>query len=202
MWPAVRGNVTGSLPPGFTAPLSTSAIAAAPSSPGSHTATTAAHRSCASTLPHGRPATSTSTTGVPVARTARRRSSCTPGRSSDDAIPALAACRIDREARLVAHHHHGEVGFGGQPDRFVEAVAIVAVDRTARAVRTVAVGNAAADRREHGPVTDDVDVEIEVVGNRDVEDVVGRRASRAATRRARRSCSRRTGCADRRHWDR
>ena len=71
------------MPPGLTSPASTSAIASAPSCPGSQAISTAAQCSCSQALPSGRPATSTSTTGVPVAITARTRSSCTPGRSSE-----------------------------------------------------------------------------------------------------------------------
>ena len=60
----------GSFPPGLRTPVSASAIAAPPCSPGNHAITTAAAASWTAGEPIGRPATSTSTTGVPVAATA------------------------------------------------------------------------------------------------------------------------------------
>ena len=76
------GMGDGQLPAGVDSPLRTSTIAPAPSSPGSHAASTAAPLVGIGAA-IGRPVTSTRTTGVPVATTARTNSSCTPGRSSD-----------------------------------------------------------------------------------------------------------------------
>ena len=74
-WPTLRGIETGSLPPGFAAPVSTSAMASGPASPGTHASRIAPQWAAAHSMASGRPLTTTSTTGVPVATTASS-SSC------------------------------------------------------------------------------------------------------------------------------
>ena len=73
------GSCTGRRPDGLTRPVSTSASACAPSSPGKNPHTTAASRSAWREMSYGRPTSSTSTTGVPVASRASSSSSWRPG---------------------------------------------------------------------------------------------------------------------------
>eukprot|EP00966_Prymnesium_polylepis_P044543 1032723-Prymnesium_polylepis.1 len=92
MCPTVRGHDCVSLPDGFTAPDRMRAIAAPPSSPGRHVDTTAPMWASASLEgPNvcGRPCTSTSTTGLPLAAaaTARRSGSWPPPNSRESRSP-------------------------------------------------------------------------------------------------------------------
>ena len=77
--PGWSGMPIGSLPVGLTRPESTPASAAPPSSPGMKAWITAAHRSANPPSEYGRPEMTTSTVGVPVARTASTSSACSPG---------------------------------------------------------------------------------------------------------------------------
>ena len=94
---------------GLTSPASTSAMAAAPSWPGSHAISTAAHCSCSQRCRSA------------ARRRARARPACrwrSPPARGPPARPAGRATRrrgsrrwcSRRSARLVAHHHHGHVG--------------------------------------------------------------------------------------------
>ena len=67
--------------------------------------------------PTGRPVTSTSTTGVPVATTARTSSSWTPGRSNEARSRNSPLVQSSVEPGLVAHDQHRDVGRAGQLDR-------------------------------------------------------------------------------------
>ena len=92
--------LTGSRPLGFTRPLSTPAIAVAPSSPGKKVCTMAAASVAAAPSAYGRPESRTTTTGVPVA--SRASSSCcwAPGSASDSAShPSPLVPRPNRPAR-------------------------------------------------------------------------------------------------------
>ena len=90
--PETLGIETGSRPDGLTAPEMTRASAGPPSSPGKNACSTAAGRvssSSAQPMAYGRPVTTTSTTGVPVARIEETSSRWTPGSSSDsESLPS------------------------------------------------------------------------------------------------------------------
>ena len=192
------GTRSAACRPATISPISASAIASAPSSPGSHASSTAALCSCSHALPHGRPATSTSTTGVPVASTARR------------APPARRAGRATTRSRLSPlvqssvspalspTHEDGDVGRGSERDRLVEPVARLAVDvAAAREATRVAepCAQRVEDRRRDGQRVAELDPVRQLI-----EKTLppGAGPSRSATRHAPDSCSRRAGCAARR----
>ena len=87
-WPTVRGIETGSRPEASTRPVSTSTMPLPPSSPGSQACTSADARAAISGTAWTRPLTSTTTVGVPVARTASTSCCCTPVSASDVASRA------------------------------------------------------------------------------------------------------------------
>ncbi len=76
--PTLRGNVTGSRPPGFTCPSNTSTIARYALFAGSHASSTAGTFAAIHGSANTRPPMIVTTVGVSVATTASINSSCTP----------------------------------------------------------------------------------------------------------------------------
>ena len=99
----------GSLPPGLTAPLITSAIAAPPCSPGSQAMSTAAAASCTAGEPIGRPATSTRTTRRAGRGDGRHEFLLDAGQVERSHVAALAGRAVVGQAGAIAHHQDGDV---------------------------------------------------------------------------------------------
>ena len=110
----------GSLPLGFSSPSSTSAIASAPASPGTQARRIAAQRSRNASRTSGRPLTTSSTTGVPVASDSLDQLLLPADERQLHPVPELAGRRFDGQPRALPHHDERHVRVRGRPHRLVE----------------------------------------------------------------------------------
>ncbi|GAA2884443.1 hypothetical protein GCM10020220_088340 [Nonomuraea rubra] len=120
------GIWTGSRPDGFTRPLSTPASAAPPSTPGRNAWIAAATRSLYGPSAYGRPDTTTSTVGVPVASTRLDQVRLEAGQPQVRRVAALARGAAAEQPGPVADEQQRQVAPSGQLGRPSDARAVVA----------------------------------------------------------------------------
>ena len=142
----------GSLPPGETAPNSRFATAAPPCVPGYQTSRIAGTCSAAQRRSSGRPLTTSSTTGVPVADDGLQQLELAPRQ-----LQRRARRRLADHVLPLAGHHHRDVGAAGEVDRPSQLGLVVEPLRVLRRVAAEHVEHRREDplRRAHaGRVVD------------------------------------------------
>ena len=113
-------------------------------------ACTSAARPASSPSAYGRPETTTTTTGVPVASSSASRSACTPGQPQVLGVAALAGGAAAEQPGQVADVGDAQVGVPGGGDRGGEPGPVVALHRAALLVPDLDAGQLGPQRVDRG----------------------------------------------------